>query len=101
MDKSNKKCSEKTKEYLKQKEEEKKEKLQKERAKKRKNQSTCQFCYRMFLNKNACDRHVKKIHNENKDADEASYLKKMWKALIRNAHIVKDVSSTNFPGKIM
>ena len=29
----------------------------------------------MFLNKNACDRHVKKIHNENKDADEASDLK--------------------------
>ena len=78
----------------KQKEEEKKEKLQKERAKKRKNQSTCQFCYRMFLNKNACDRHVKKIHNENKDAAEASYL-------IRNDQIVKDVSSKTLPVKIM
>ena len=52
------------------------DKIYKERAKKRKNQSTCQFCYIMFLNKNACDRHVKKIHNENKVADEASYLKK-------------------------
>ena len=48
----------------------------KEEEKKEKLQSTCQFCYRMFLNKNACDRHEKKIHNENKDTDEASYLKK-------------------------
>ena len=58
MDKSNKKCSEMTKEYLKQKEDEKKRETTERKVKETQNQSTCQFFYRLFLNKNACDRHT-------------------------------------------
>ena len=59
-------------ENLTQKEEEEQERLQKEKTEKRITQVTCTFCYRMFLNKNACDRHIKVKHSEKKDADEGS-----------------------------
>ena len=62
--------------YMTQKEEEEQERLQKEKTEKRITQVTCTFCYRMFLNKNACIRHLTVQHNEKKDADEGSYLKK-------------------------
>ena len=55
----------------------------------------------MFLNKNACDRHLKAKHNEKKDADEGSYLKRILKDLRRNVRIVKDALSRNFPEKII
>ena len=62
--------------YLTQKEEEQQERLQKEKTEKRITQLTCTFCYRMFLNKNACDRHIKVKHSEKKDAVEESHFKK-------------------------
>ena len=52
------------------------EKRKKERVEERQMQRTCKFCYRMFANKNSCDRHVKKIHSEKVDSVEASNLTK-------------------------
>ena len=39
-------------------------------------QETFKFRFSMFSNKNACDRHVKKMHSEKEDSDKVSNLKK-------------------------
>ena len=63
-------------EYLSKKEEEEKEKRQQEKRGKRKMQATCNFCYRMFLNKNACNRHIERMHSKKEDSDKVSNLTK-------------------------
>lgn len=56
--------------------EEEMKKIEKEKFEKRKLQETCQFCYKMFVNKISCDRHVKKLHSDKLDSEETSILAK-------------------------